>query len=91
MVLYTALLFAITGSCGRLVNTKPLEDRRRNSTAHQGRVTDHRTHHGRLEIGRNSLTSKGSRLWKRLPAPADGYQADMGTSRLHDDGVFDLF
>lgn len=72
VVLCATLLFVVTGSCGRLVNLKSLEDSRSNSTADQGRVTDLHLHRGRLVIGQNSST------WKRLPAANVGYQADMG-------------
>lgn len=76
-VIVAALLYIIAGSCGRLVNLKSLEDSRDTLTLDQGRVADPHTHHGRLVIGQNSFTFKGSKRW-RLPAVDTGYQADMG-------------
>lgn len=76
-VLYVALLFIVAGSCGRLVNLKSLEDSRENLKVDQEQVTDHHTHCGRLVIGQNSVTFKGSKR-RRLPAVDAGYQADVG-------------
>lgn len=76
-VLYVTLLFIVAGSCGRLVNLKSLEDSRENLKVDQEQVADHHTHQGRLVIGQNPFTFKGSERW-RLAAVDAGYQADMG-------------
>ncbi|XP_056912809.1 proline-rich protein 36-like [Takifugu flavidus] len=75
-VLYVALLFIVAGSCGRLENLKSEEDSKENLKVDQEQVADHHTHHGRLVIGQNSFTFKGSKR-RRLPAADAGYQADM--------------
>lgn len=77
VVVCVALLFVVTGSCGRPVNLKSLEDPRGDLTVDQDRAVDPQTHRGRLVIGQNSLTLRGSRR-RRLPAVDAGYQADMG-------------
>lgn len=77
IVLYVTLLLVVSGSCGRLVKLKSLEDSRSNSTDDKGRVTDLHLHRGRLVIGQNSSS------WKRSPAASAGYQADMGTRPSH--------
>lgn len=77
LVVCVALLFVVTGSCGRLVNLESLEDSRGNFTVDQERAVDPQTHQGSLVIGQNSFAFRGSRRW-RLPAVDAGYQADMG-------------